>query len=173
MESVVLVIHLFLALAIIGLVLLQRSEGGGLGIGGGSGGLGGFATAKGTANALTRATAICAAAFFITSLTLGVMAGRDTQPSKGLLESIKAEDIPVEAPVADDEPMAPTITYEMPSRVPGETMPQEEAAPAVEEGTPESAEAPVLNEPVSGETTPLSPVETQEETPEAEAPVAR
>ena len=73
MASVILVIHLFLALAIIGLVLLQRSEGGGLGIGG-SGGLGGLATPQGTANVLTRATAICAAAFFATSLILGSMA---------------------------------------------------------------------------------------------------
>lgn len=75
MESVVLVIHLILALAIIGLVLLQRSEGGGLGIGGGNGGLGGLATPQGTANVLTRATAICAGLFFVTSLTLGILAG--------------------------------------------------------------------------------------------------
>ncbi|MCD8520381.1 MAG: preprotein translocase subunit SecG [Alphaproteobacteria bacterium] len=63
MVNVVLVIHLFLALAIIGLVLLQRSEGGGLGIGGGGGGLGGLTTAKGAANALSKATAYCAAVF--------------------------------------------------------------------------------------------------------------
>ena len=75
MEHVVLVIHLLLALAIIGLVLLQRSEGGGLGIGGGSGGLGGLATAGQTANALTRATAFCAVGFFCTSLILAVLAG--------------------------------------------------------------------------------------------------
>lgn len=74
MEQVVLVIHLILALAIIGLVLLQRSEGGGLGIGGG-GGLGGLASAGATANALTRATAFCAACFFATSLILGILAG--------------------------------------------------------------------------------------------------
>ncbi|HRC27330.1 MAG TPA: preprotein translocase subunit SecG, partial [Alphaproteobacteria bacterium] len=56
METVLLVIHMILALAIIGLVLIQRSEGGGLGIGGGGGGLGNFATPRATANALTRAT---------------------------------------------------------------------------------------------------------------------
>jgi len=106
MESVVLVIHLFLALAIIALVLLQRSEGGGLGIGGGSGGggLGGFASAKSTANVLTKLTAACAAAFFITSLALGVMAGGHTQANQGLLEAVSVQDIqaeaPVEAPVA-------------------------------------------------------------------------
>ena len=75
MENVILVIHLLLALAIIGLVLLQRSEGGGLGIGGGGGGLGSFATVGQTANALTRATAICAAAFFTTSIILAILAG--------------------------------------------------------------------------------------------------
>lgn len=79
MEAVVLVIHLVLALAIIGLVLLQRSEGGGLGIGGG--GMGALASAHGTANILTRATAICAGCFFLTSLVLGIMAG--THHNKG------------------------------------------------------------------------------------------
>ena len=91
MESVILVIHLFLALAIIGLVLLQRSEGGGLGIGGGGGGgggLGNLATASGTASFLTRATGICAAAFFCTSLALGIMAGSHSAAKDGILAGI-------------------------------------------------------------------------------------
>ena len=75
MSAVVLVIHMILALAIIGLVLLQRSEGGGLGIGG-SGGMGGIATPQGAASAMTRATWWCVAGFFVTSLTLGVMSGQ-------------------------------------------------------------------------------------------------
>ena len=87
METVILVIHLLLALAIIGLVLLQKSEGGGLGIGGGSGGMGSFATAGQTANALTRLTAYCALGFFITSLTLAVLAGNNGS-SKSLLENL-------------------------------------------------------------------------------------
>ncbi|MFP4312986.1 MAG: preprotein translocase subunit SecG [Alphaproteobacteria bacterium] len=87
MENVILVIHLFLALAIIGLVLMQRSEGGGLGIGGGSG-AGDLATPRGTASFLTRATAICAVAFFTTSLVLGIMAGTHTN-STGILEEIE------------------------------------------------------------------------------------
>ena len=74
MENVLLVVHLILALAIIALVLLQRSEGGGL-VGSGSGGLGGFSSARGTANALSRMTAICAGLFFCTSLGLAIMAG--------------------------------------------------------------------------------------------------
>lgn len=79
MIQVVLVIHLILAVSIIGLVLIQRSEGGGLGIGGG-GGLGGFASPQSTANALTKATGICAALFFVTSMTLAVMA-EGTRPA--------------------------------------------------------------------------------------------
>ncbi|HPD83551.1 MAG: preprotein translocase subunit SecG [Alphaproteobacteria bacterium] len=87
MEHVVLIIHLILALGIIGLVLLQRSEGGGLGIGGGSGGLGAFASAGTTANVLTRATKYCAIAFFCTSLILAVLAGTHSS-APSLLESI-------------------------------------------------------------------------------------
>lgn len=73
MQIVVVVIHLLLALSLIGVVLLQRSEGGGLGIGS-SGGMGGFMTARGTANLLTRATAVLAGAFMLTSLALSFMA---------------------------------------------------------------------------------------------------
>lgn len=87
METVVLIIHLVLALAIIGLVLLQRSEGGGLGIGGGSGGIGGLASAGSTANALTKATGFCAFGFLCTSLTLAVLAGSHSK-SSSLLESL-------------------------------------------------------------------------------------
>lgn len=84
METIVLVIHLILALAIIGLVLIQRSSGGGLGIGGG--GMGDFATARSTANALTRMTTIFAFAFFITSLTLAWLAGHNRDA--GVLDSL-------------------------------------------------------------------------------------
>ena len=75
MQTLVLTIHILIALALIGVVLLQRSEGGGLGIGGGGGGGGGFMTARGTANLLTRVTAILAACFFATSLILAIIAG--------------------------------------------------------------------------------------------------
>ena len=76
MQTLVLTIHILIALSLIGVVLLQRSEGGGLGIGGGGGGGGGgFMTARGTANLLTRVTAILAACFFATSLILAIMAG--------------------------------------------------------------------------------------------------
>src|SRR6187402_503915 len=76
METVIIVIHLMVVLALVGVVLLQRSEGGGLGIGGGSG----FMTARGAANALTRATAILATAFFVTSLALSLIARYGASP---------------------------------------------------------------------------------------------
>ncbi len=74
MESVLLVIHLIATLSLIGLIMLQRSEGGGLGIGGGSGGMGALAGAHTTANMLTRATAVLATVFFITNLSLAYLA---------------------------------------------------------------------------------------------------
>lgn len=77
MQTVLIVIHLMIVLALVGVVLIQRSEGGGLGIGGGSG----FMSARGAANALTRTTAILAALFFITSLGLGVMSRFEAKPT--------------------------------------------------------------------------------------------
>jgi preprotein translocase subunit SecG len=77
MQTVVIVIHLMVVLGLTGLVLLQRSEGGGLGMGGGGGG---FLTSRGTSNVLTRSTAILAAIFFATSLLLSILAGMDRKP---------------------------------------------------------------------------------------------
>jgi preprotein translocase subunit SecG len=71
MERIILVIHLMVAAALVGVVLMQKSEGGALGIGGG--GMSNFMTGRGTANVLTRATAILAACFMLTSLLLVVL----------------------------------------------------------------------------------------------------
>ena len=91
----------------IGVVLLQRSEGGGLGMGGGGGGgggMGGFLTGRGTANLLTRATAVLAATFMVTSLTLSVLAGGGSEPSSIL------DELPVSAP--PQEPAGPSVPVE-------------------------------------------------------------
>ncbi len=77
MQSVLIVIHLMIVVALVVTVLLQRSEGGALGVGGG----GGFMTGRGQANVLTRATAILAALFFATSLGLTVLARINQAPS--------------------------------------------------------------------------------------------
>ncbi|MEO9457904.1 MAG: preprotein translocase subunit SecG [Lentilitoribacter sp.] len=89
METVLIVVHLMIVVALVGVVLLQRSEGGGLGIGGGSGGGGGLMTARGAASALTRVTGILAAAFFATSLALGIIAANNN-PSSGILNQIES-----------------------------------------------------------------------------------
>jgi preprotein translocase subunit SecG len=78
MQTVIIVVHLIIVLALIGVVLLQRSEGG-LGLGGG-GGVSGFMTGRGQANALTRATAVLAALFFLTSLVLTLFASYSRGP---------------------------------------------------------------------------------------------
>ena len=76
MQTVIIVIHLMVVTAMIGVVLLQKSEGGGLGIGS----TGGFLSSRGTSNVLTRTTAILAATFFATSLVLSILAGLDRKP---------------------------------------------------------------------------------------------
>ena len=85
MQTVLIVIHLMIVLALVGVVLVQRSEGGGLGIGGGSG----FMSARGAANALTRTTAILATLFFITSMGLGILARYESKPTD-ILDRIPA-----------------------------------------------------------------------------------
>ena len=77
MQTVVIVIHLMIVVVLIGAVLLQKSEGGGLGMGGGAG----FMSSRGTANLLTRTTAVLAVGFFVTSLFLSWIAGYDRKPS--------------------------------------------------------------------------------------------
>jgi preprotein translocase subunit SecG len=97
MQHVVIVIHLMLVLALIGAVLLQRSEGGGLGIGSS----GGFMTSRGTANVLTRTTAILAGGFFLTSLVLSILASMDRKPSS----IIQSGPSPVQAPGSAPAPL--------------------------------------------------------------------
>lgn len=91
MENVVLTVHLILALLLIGVVLLQRSEGGGLGIGGG----GGAMSARGAATALTKLTWIFAVAFIVTSITLTVLATRGGG-NGSVVDSLPAVEAPAE-----------------------------------------------------------------------------
>jgi preprotein translocase subunit SecG len=77
MQTVLLVIYLMVVVALIGIVLIQRSEGGGLGIGGGSG----FMSARGAANALTRTTAILATLFFVLALGMGILSRYESKPT--------------------------------------------------------------------------------------------
>jgi len=111
MLNVLLVIHLFVAIALVAVVLLQRSEGGALGIGGSGGGMGGLLSGRSTANLLTRATAILAAVFIVTSLALTKLSGA---PERVV--------VPVEAPPAATDPAAPGMA-------PGSPAPSGEPAP--------------------------------------------
>jgi preprotein translocase subunit SecG len=86
LTTVLLIIHLFVTLALIGVVLIQRSEGGGLGIGT-SQGMGSFMSGRGTANLLTRATAILATIFMVLSLTLALLNHGTTGISGSILDT--------------------------------------------------------------------------------------
>ncbi len=106
MITVVFVIHILVALALVSLVLLQRSEGGALGMGGGGGGGGGgMMSSRSSANLLTRATAALAGTFMVTSLVLTMLAGRDTR-STSILDQGGTPPAPIEAPA---EPANPTV----------------------------------------------------------------
>ncbi|WP_417823646.1 preprotein translocase subunit SecG [Thalassospira lucentensis] len=117
MQTVILVIHLLLALGMIAVILVQRSEGGGLGIGGNSGGGGGgfgVMSSRGAANLLTRTTAILAGAFMITSIILALQSNSHTKPASILEQAPAASssattDAPaVTEPAEDTGPAAPT-----------------------------------------------------------------
>src|SRR3954451_17056185 len=102
MEAVVMIVHLLIAIALIGVVLVQKSEGGGLGMGGSGGGM---MSARGTANLLTRTTAVLAGCFMLTSLVLAIMAGGHSR-LRSIIESMPAA--PAEAPAAPVAPAAPS-----------------------------------------------------------------
>ena len=99
MTAVILVIHLLLAIALVCIVLLQRSEGGALGMGGGGGG---FMTGRATADLLTRTTTVLAACFMASSLTLAILASNERQPSSIL-------DQPRPVPLAAAQPGEPSV----------------------------------------------------------------
>jgi preprotein translocase subunit SecG len=110
MTTVLLVVHLLIATAMVGVILIQRSEGGALGgLGGGT--MGGMMSARGTANLLTRTTAILAACFIATSLALAILAGHSTRGGSILdLPAASPTDAPATAPAlpaAPAEPAAP------------------------------------------------------------------
>jgi preprotein translocase subunit SecG len=103
MNTVLLMIHLFVTIALIGVVLIQRSEGGGLGIGS-SQGMGSFMSGRGTANLLTRATAVLGTIFFGMSLTLALLNRGAGGPARSLLDTPAATAPLVPAPA----PKVPT-----------------------------------------------------------------
>lgn len=133
MENVILTIHLILALLLIGVVLLQRSEGGGLGMGGGANGA---VSARGAATALTKLTWIFAIAFIITSMTLTVLAARGGSNSS-VVDAV-AGDAAATEPAADEAPANPALSGDLtapgaedaPAAPPPASAPAEGSAPA-------------------------------------------
>jgi preprotein translocase subunit SecG len=127
MQTVIIVVHLMIVATLIATVLLQKSEGGGLGVGGGAG----FMSSRGTANLLTRTTAVLAVGFFMTSLLLSWLASYNRTPSSiigspatqsqpaggatpiapptsgGLLDSLKKSDEQQQTQPAPSGPQAP------------------------------------------------------------------
>ena len=104
MQTLLLVAELFIAIALIVFVLLQRSEGGGLGMGAsgsGGGGMGGLFSPRGAADTMTRATAVLAGLFFLTCIGLNLLAlhGRDT---RSILDSVPTTTTPA-------KPAAPAV----------------------------------------------------------------
>lgn len=103
MQQVLLVVHVLIAVALIGLILIQRSEGGGLGIGGGGGG--GLVSIRGQANLLTRATAVLAGLFMATSIVLAILAGAHRTDSAIVTE----QPVPAQSVPASTAPAAPSV----------------------------------------------------------------
>ena len=96
MRTVVIVVHLMIVATLIATVLLQKSEGGGLGVGGGAG----FMSSRGTANLLTRTTAVLAVGFFMTSLFLSWLASYDRKPSSIVIPTSQSQPAGAAAPIA-------------------------------------------------------------------------
>jgi preprotein translocase subunit SecG len=121
MTTVLLIIHLFVTLALIGVVLIQRSEGGGLGIGT-SQGMGGFMSGRGTANLLTRTTAILGTIFFALSLTLALLNRGTIGAGRSILDNPPA---PISAPAA-----GPTLSGAPPATSTAPAAPESQPAPS-------------------------------------------
>ncbi|MCM5560356.1 preprotein translocase subunit SecG [Pleomorphomonas sp. JP5] len=170
MQTVLLVIHLMVVAALVGVVLLQRSEGGALGIGGG----GGFMTSRGTANVLTRTTAILAAVFFLTSLALSILP-RFTGSQESILDRVQTAP---SAPAADqpigsgkggvlDQLNQISKPAAQPGNTPVAPVVDVPAAPAAEAPAAPVTEAPAAEAPVAPATE--APAAPAVETPAAPA----
>ncbi|ABL71779.1 protein translocase subunit secG [Paracoccus denitrificans] len=171
-ENIVLTVHLILAVLLIGVVLLQRSEGGGLGMGGGGGGV---MTGRQAANALSRLTWIFAIGFIITSMTLTLIAAQNAssgsivdQLNLGGTEQAPATDLPgigdYTPPPGAGQPVVPGAGQPVAPPAPaGETpaqtpaAPAEGSAPATAPVTPPPAEAPAQDAPAEAPATTPAP----------------
>ena len=129
MVTVLVIIHLFVTLALIGIVLIQRSEGGGLGIGS-SQGMGAFMSGRGTANLLTRTTAVLTTIFMLLSLSLALLNRGTAGVGRSILETGPSPAAPAPSAPAPGAPPSPVhgTTPAAPATPP--------AAPAKPQGVP-------------------------------------
>ncbi len=160
MMAILMVIQVFVAIALIGVVLIQRSEGGGLGIGS-SQGMGAFMSGRGTANLLTRTTAILAAIFLGLSLTMAVLNRGSSSAGSGILSQSPPPSLPA-APAGGPVPTAPVVptapaTPSAPSAgAPSAGAPSAGATPAPAIPTP-AASAPAAPPPSGAPAAPAAP----------------
>jgi preprotein translocase subunit SecG len=105
MATILLVIHLMIAVALVATILLQRSEGGALGIGGGGGG--GLVSNRGAGNLLTRASAVLAGLFFLTSISLTLLARNDSR-NNSILDVVPVDATAPLVPGTDGEALPTT-----------------------------------------------------------------
>ncbi len=127
MQAVLIIVHLLVAIALICVVLLQRSEGGALGMGGGGQGLGGLFSQRGAASTLTRTTAILGLVFFVTSMSLTLLS----------LGARKPTSILNQVPPGTAAPAGPNAPPSLPSRAPN-------SPPILPSANPAAPAAPAL-----------------------------
>lgn len=165
METALLFVHLFVAVGLVALVLMQRSEGGALGMGGGGGGL---MTGRGAADVLARATTILAAVFFLTSMSLTLLA--QTHRKQGsVIETapVTAPVKPAPAPAAPPVRAAPLESYTPPSEgvvapAPGATAERAAPlAPGVAPAKPSPTTTPTTTSPAATKPAPTTTATTQ------------
>lgn len=144
MSTVLLIIQLIISLVLTGLILIQRSEGGALGIGGGGGG-GGFMSGKSAANSVSRMTAILGTAFIVNCLLLSIVFNKENQnvsliDDSNAVESLTVDPESVETinPLVDDV-LAPDANLETQSN---ETVTTESASPEEPKTSEETEETP-------------------------------
>jgi preprotein translocase subunit SecG len=127
---VILVIHVLIAIALVGAILLQKKEGGLGGLGGGSGGLGGLMSGRAKADGLSKLTGLLAVAFFATSLALALIGSREVQQGP-LVPATTGTTAPTTAPANVPAPASGTTTE---GTAPAETAPSQPTTPAVPAG---------------------------------------
>lgn len=177
MENVLLVAYLLIVLALIAVILLQRSEGGGLGMGGGGGG---FMTARGSANLLTRTTAVLATLFFVTAIGLTILS-QVNRGSSSILD--RAADTQAQGQGEDGAAPAATNVLDALNQMQGDTPADATAAPAnadapdlalpVTSGGAGTVEAPAVEAPATTQTPAAPATTTESSAPAANPPAAQ